>query len=547
LNYMNFLANIKQIILFVIFCAVAIYMANHPMVNSGMRRIQTDPKDTRFNNYLLEHSYKWAIRSELHRELWNPPFFYPEKNVLAYSDVLLGVAPFYWVWRTIGSPPDTAMQLWMMTMVIANFAIFFFFLRRFIKIGLLGSCFGSILFAVGNSRIEQIRHQQLLPHLYVMIFLISIWIIFTADKGADGWSLARRRRKLGIALLFTSVVLQFYTEVYYAVFLCFVSGMALIPTFVLKNVRKSLVSVLKKEYLFIVFGLIVSVIVLTPLLNHYYMAFLEFGQRPWAEVERMLPRPQSWLFMGKRNILYSSLAQYSIFNNIPMAHEHVICPGYITILAAFCGFLIKRRYVVVKILVFICIMTVILTTRWTEEIMLWKVFYEHIPGLSSIRAVSRMGILLLVPVSMGLAFLVDSQRERRVPILIILIAAFCVVEQANYSSSYSKSEYRGRVNGLVEVVSPSFSTFYLSGDVPSDDYTFSVVNLDAMWASLETGVPTINGYSGNVPPGYTLWRTQNADNFQRVIGALQLWCNQKGIDTGEVQLIVVKYTEARNE
>ena len=43
------------------------------------------------------------------------------------------------------------------------------------------------------------------------------------------------------------------------------------------------------------------------------------------------------------------------------------------------------------------------------------------------------------------------------------------------------------------------------------------IQLDAMWASLSLRVPTLNGYSGNTPPGWRLGR-------ESLIGA---WMNKK--------------------
>src|ERR1700678_2044596 len=79
--------------------ALGVLMVHCPMILSGFWRIQTDLGDTRLINYLLEHGYRWATQRPGHLEFWNPPFFYPEKNAAAYSDVLLTVGPPYWFCR----------------------------------------------------------------------------------------------------------------------------------------------------------------------------------------------------------------------------------------------------------------------------------------------------------------------------------------------------------------------------------------------------------------------------------------------------------------
>jgi hypothetical protein len=48
--------------------------------------IPGDVGDVRFIYYILEHFYRWA--SGLDHSLWDPNFFYPYTNVLAFSDNL---------------------------------------------------------------------------------------------------------------------------------------------------------------------------------------------------------------------------------------------------------------------------------------------------------------------------------------------------------------------------------------------------------------------------------------------------------------------------
>src|SRR5436190_653622 len=73
--------------------AIGLLMAHHPMLLSGLRRVQVDVGDSRLINYLLEHNYRWYRGDPNHAEFWDPPFFYPARNIAAYSDTLLGIAP----------------------------------------------------------------------------------------------------------------------------------------------------------------------------------------------------------------------------------------------------------------------------------------------------------------------------------------------------------------------------------------------------------------------------------------------------------------------
>ena len=85
--------------------------------------------------------------------------FYPAPNTAAYSDILLGVAPFYWLWRGLGAAPDTAFQLWVMTIASVNYAVAVVCCRRLLHVGWTAAAFGGFVFAYGSTRVAQLVHR----------------------------------------------------------------------------------------------------------------------------------------------------------------------------------------------------------------------------------------------------------------------------------------------------------------------------------------------------------------------------------------------------
>src|SRR4051795_7155497 len=59
---------------------VGLLLQFHPMLLSGLRRMQSDWGDTRLNNYILEHGYRWLRGVPGHERFWSPPVFYPATN-----------------------------------------------------------------------------------------------------------------------------------------------------------------------------------------------------------------------------------------------------------------------------------------------------------------------------------------------------------------------------------------------------------------------------------------------------------------------------------
>jgi hypothetical protein len=69
-------------------------------------------------------------------------------------------------------------------------------------------------------------------------------------------------------------------------------------------------------------------------------------------------------------------------------------------------------------------------------------------------------------------------------------------------------------------------------------------HLDAMWAARRTGVPTLNGYSGNSPPGWDFGdlRLDRDDGLDMVQRRLDSWAGTMGLDPGRIQVLVVDAT-----
>jgi hypothetical protein len=127
----------------------------------------------------------------------------------------------------------------------------------------------------------------------------------------------------------------------------------------------------------------------------------------------------------------------------------------------------------------------------------WNFFYTYVPGASSLSAVSRGGLMLLIPWSIGIALFLDRLRMNGHTAITVGLALCCLIEQGVSTPSFDKLENRAFVSALARRVRPGDQAFYYS---PHDSsWPPWKANLDAMWAGLENGKPTINGYTGWAP------------------------------------------------
>jgi hypothetical protein len=166
---------------------------------------------------------------------------------------------------------------------------------------------------------------------------------------------------------------------------------------------------------------------------------------------------------------------------------------------------------------------------------LWLAVSPYIPGAAAIRTPARVILVLLVPVALGLAFLVERLDRGRWGVVAWCLALACLAEQAGTSETYDRDASRRRIAEVARQIDRRAQSFYYQ--TVSDDEYFYYVHLDAMWAGLETGVPTINGISGYFPTGW--WNLGWADltREKTIEEALQEWCDHHGLRRSEVQRV----------
>jgi hypothetical protein len=142
---------------------------------------------------------------------------------------------------------------------------------------------------------------------------------------------------------------------------------------------------------------------------------------------------------------------------------------------------------------------IVMTTEIYPGVTAWRFFFHIIPGANAIRALPRVSLLFLIPAAVGVAAFFEKPRKLGVTIFLL---ALLVAEQVQPAFNFSKQEARERASHLVKAVPRGCPSFLY--DPPPAERTLPdyVYQIDAMIASLELGIPTLNGFSGSVPPGW---------------------------------------------
>lgn len=482
------------------FGMVGLVLAHYPMLFSGFRLIQTDPGDTRFNNYVLEHTYRWLLAMPGHRDFWSPPMFYPARGTLAYGDLLLSFAPLYWFLRALVKEPDTAFQGWMLAVSGLNYVASYLFFRRCFALDVVPSALAALLFSFGSSRIAQLGHQQLLPQVYVISALVAIGMLFRAQAVPS----SSRTVVFWMGVFCGSLVLQIYGGFYNAWFLILLLAVGAVAA-VFDRKQRDLILSLVRAHLPAIVGLAsVSLIATLPAVIGYVGAAQEVGFRKYKAVFELLPPWQAWFYMGRDSLLYGWIAASGLLT-VPNGSEHCLGVGLITVLAAAYGLHSARRSPAVRILTVLAGMIIAVTTVLPGGFSLWEIVYRVVPGAQAIRAVSRLGIFLLIPVALGVGLATQRLLKGGHRWATAAVALLCVAEQVHVTPAYDKYAIRADVAQLGQSIDPGCEAFLFTPRDPQRRMPFWRVQLDAMWASLDVGIPTVNGYSGNLPRGWEFY------------------------------------------
>ncbi len=505
-----------------LFLGAGLLVGDYPILSSGFRRCEGDLGDARLINYLLEHCWRWINRVPSHLELWSPPFFFPEKNVGAYSEILLGAAPPYMALRALGLEVDTAFQVWILTLGALNFATMYLLLRRCFRRERVSSAAGATLFAFSAPRLAHVGHYQLYAQYWTVL---ALWAV-----GVAGTSPSIRNRRIAIVAFFVCCACQLWASFYLGFFLLLALAIALLVALATRAGRAFVSELVRHHAPFVVAGALLGAASLWSFVSHYVVATSSTGERAFTEALTMIPEPRAWMHLAATSWIYGGLARSPLFAGITMEHEQRLGIGIVTLGVGLTGLVLGRKEPPLLIGALSAALLAIVATQWHGQTA-WLAVYRFVPGGKALRAVARIVLVVVVPVVWGVARALDAVARRGVTGTIAAAALGLVVlaEQGQEVRSFDKATNRHAVAAVAAAIdSTRCDAFLLSALAPRDaEWKY---HLDAMWASLESGVPTINGHSAWFPPGYyplMFSMIQRPEDNERVGRALDSWVRTK--------------------
>jgi hypothetical protein len=481
-------------------CLLGIAWVYWPQWSTGFQSMPDLLRDPRLVNYTLEHGFRWVMQYPLHAEFWQTPLYYPQPNVTAYTDVLIGTGPLYWMWRWLGAEPDTALQLWMVGCSSLNFVAAFQLLSRGLRVSVPAAALGAFLMAFGGPATIRIWHPQLIPQFFVYVGLLAIFEIFSGDS-------QRRKshsRRIWIGVLAVMAVLQFYTAFYPFFFFSLVAAFALGVSLVGSASRKRIGEFFRWHGAFTGGWLAGSVVCLMPLLWQYLATAEELGLRPF--MTRFAPRPASWFLLGTENLWFGWLQRpggpLAALSDI----EHAGGVGFLTAAVGAVGLWRGRQRRGVSILIAATGVLMVLATLF-GDFSIWRWVHHYLPGAGAIRVLSRSSMVFALVMTLGVALCCDVLARHGRYTLAAVLALLCITEQFRFPyPQIEKRELRSHIEGLAAQIDDDCAVFAAVYTGPPG---YLLEDDDAAWIQLATGKPTINGRYGNSPKNWKLYRHQS--------------------------------------
>ena len=497
-DYITFLIGLTLGLMFIIL----------PTVGYKFNYFPGDLGDGRLNLYFLEHSYKF-LTFQLAESYWDAPFMFPAKDMLTYSDNLLGSAPFYGIFRLLGFNIFTSYQLWFILVSILNYFAAYLLFNKISK-NKYAAVLGAMTFAFSLALVSQLAHAQMFTRLGIpLAFYMAVNFHTSLSAKSFFW-------------MVFFVVLQIYCGVYLGFLLMVPLAIFFIYTLCcrFKSLKKHIRS--KIWLTKICAGLIFNGTLLFWLIYPYLIHSKSSGKEPYQGVFDTLPTLKSYFMVGHGSLIWNKMVV--IGSSVANRWDFEIFPGLFAILGLLFLFLFplwkkitKQEIDSISVgLIISAVMTFILFLKFGDQSLYFLVY--NLPGYSAMRSMARIINVELIFFGLGVTLLFTQIiKGKSVKAYSLFLISACLLTIDNYSNLlFASRTTKATAEELLCTLQESFNLLP-SGSVVSyepSELESNVIyyHISAMLASQENDIKVINGYSGNSPVGFDrFWHDIDAD------------------------------------
>lgn len=493
----------------------------HAPIFSGFDGIHGDLADGRLVLLSVEHSYQFILGDWI-KNFWASPWnFHPFQLSTAMTETMAGNVLLYAPFRLSGLAMEHSFQAMIVFTSIANFFAMYCF-AKLMKFNWLSCTTAAFIFAFSLIRQNQLNHLQLLPQFNQILALCCFVLLF---RSKSAW------HQLGLGVLLGSLLgWQGWSSMHLLWFFCFGALVTLGICLFIFGPKTIYHSTLKSWP-----GISAAALSFAATFYPLYYKFAEFAdfngaQRSLKTIVGFMPKFTNYIYPGNFSSWNWEWLENLTRAHIGIADESCSFTGMMALFAFFYSgkvFFKEKLYqrenlssnrdllAAISFVLFLVIMLV--STRDGLGRQIWPVIMNLIPGADGIRALSRIAFLQLIPLALFVAYLVHrcSGKSFKAKILTVLIASIVYIENFKVSTvAYSIEENRLSL-------SQTMKQWNQSQPLESCAVIFSRkatknerAGTQAMWISLTKEIPTVNGYSGYLPPHYELHNDPSIENIQ---------------------------------
>jgi hypothetical protein len=463
-----------------------------------------DLMDGRFNSVVLEHLYRVVTGSAA--SLWSPEFFYPFPGALAFSDNHLGSALPYVLARLLGLSREHAFGVWFAAAALLNFASALYVLRRF-GASTAAAAIGAFFFTCALPATAQDGHPQLSYRFAGPLAVLAHWQMF------------ERRRCADFARVAFFTAWQFYCSIYLGVFLVYLLAALTVANLYVRRPaqwqpwRARWAAEHGSSKLAVGAVVLLSALALAYLLGSYWVIHQRYdfdSQRLVSYIDDMLPRPASYLINNVSWLVSWVGAPF----DVPIRVEHQLFIGFGALALVFVAWRGRAAAPELTRVMLIALALLIAGTLWIADpdLSLYRLV-SWLPGIKGIRAVSRIILIMLVPLSVLVALGADAVWRRfgrsaltAVPALAVVAALVVVEPLTGIMRGVEIAKWRARLDAVKALLPPDLprDAILLVRSNSRTWHELIATELDGMVLGQDLGYPVLNGYSAFEPPGYRL-------------------------------------------
>ncbi|MGP8124151.1 MAG: hypothetical protein ACLP8B_26985 [Xanthobacteraceae bacterium] len=496
--------------------------------------IAGDSGDARLDIFVRENFYRFLRGAA---EFASPPMFYPVKDTLGYSDGYLLDSLVYVPLRMLGTDPFWSFEAVCIALSLVGFISFNVLVVRYGGARQPLAAISAVLFSFSNALFYKIGHPQLLEVNVTPI--VAILVFEAARRNGERLSRIAVPGFLGGCIL----ALLFSTGYYVACFFTLILALTLAANLMISNgVRlQGYLAPLRAYWRTGVVFLVGFAVGIIPFVRMYAPILAEHPGRPFSEYLFYAPYLSDIVNVSHFNLVWGSTLNaliardHLVMGEVALAVTPIVLTTYLV-----CIFHVWRGRLLaapqdrgLRTLIlgsFVTLAVLWTTTVRVDGFSLFWLEWHLIPGASAIRTGGRFliiaSVVVTAVVAICLARLLDSPALPGRKFAIWALVLLCVAEQVNVKTNHNLS--RARQIAFLESISrppTGCRSFLLATDASKPKIEQQV---DAMLIAQRAGVPTLNGYSGWIPTGWTLFEI-NKHSYQSNAWD---WAEDHGITEG---------------